>query len=205
MIKVKATKQLLYFLFYTPIRFPYLHPMSNFIIETERIALRRFVIEDYQEVFAYNSNPEVQKYTGDELVASPERAKELIQSISLRDYELYGYGRWAVVHKADNNRVIGFAGLKYLPEIDETDIGFRLLPEYWGQGIASEASIEIIKYGFEVLKLDNIIGIAMPENEGSWRILEKIGMSFYKMDGYLDEGGNYKWYKIEKEEYFKQS
>lgn len=173
------------------------------IIETPRIILRRFKIEDYQAVYEFNSNEEVQKYTGDELVASPERAKELIKSISLKDYELYGYGRWAVIYKEDDNRVIGFAGLKYLPEIQETDIGYRILPEYWGRGITSEVSKEIIKYGFEVLKLNRIIGIAMPENEASWKILEKIGLTFYKMDEYPNEGGSYKWYKLEKEDYLR--
>jgi len=173
------------------------------IIETQRMILRRFVVEDYMAVYEYDSNPEVQKYTGDELVSTPERAKEIIETISFKDYELYGYGRFAAVYKPDN-RVIGFAGLKYLPEINETDIGYRFLPEYWGKGIATEVSKPLIKYGFEQLLLDKIVGVAMPDNRASWHVLEKIGMSFDKMDGYMDDGGSYKWYKIEKEDYFSQ-
>jgi len=102
------------------------------IIETERVKLRRFTSEDYQAVYEVNSNLEVQKYTGDKLITSLEKAKQLIANVSLKDYENFGYGRWAVFYKPDK-KVIGFAGLKYLPEQDKTDIGFRFLPAYWGK------------------------------------------------------------------------
>ena len=171
--------------------------MANEIIETKRTILRRFTLDDADAVYELNSNPEVQKYTGDELVDSLERAKEIITNVSFKDYNTYGYGRWAVVHKKDD-KVIGFAGLKYLPEIDETDIGYRFLPEYWGRGLATEVSIPTIDYGFETLQLDRIIGIAMKENIASWKIIEKLGMTFYKTDEYLGDGGAYLWYKLEK-------
>lgn len=172
------------------------------LIETERMILRQFIASDYPAVYAFNSNKEVQKYTGDRLLQSEEEAKNLIVNISEPEYRKYGYGRWAAVYKA-NNQVIGFAGLKYLPELGETDIGFRFLPAYWGQGIATEVSKEIIAYGFEKLDLKRIIGIAMPENIGSCRVLEKIGLQFYKIADYDGDGGNYRWYEIDKERYFK--
>lgn len=165
------------------------------IIETERMILRQFVEDVYEAVYEFNSNLEVQKYTGDEVVQSVERAKELISKISFKDYETYGYGRWAAVYKPEN-KVIGFAGLKYLPELDETDIGFRFLPPYWGKGLATEVSREIIKYGFDQLGLQRIIGIAIPENIGSCKVLEKIGMSLFKIGDYDNDGGSYHWYQI---------
>jgi len=167
------------------------------IIETPRIILRQFILEDVQAVYDLNSNLEVQKYTGDEVLASLERAREVITQTSFGDYKDHGYGRWAVVHKQDD-KVIGFAGLKYLPEIDETDIGYRFLPEYWGQGIATEVSQPIIDYGFEKLDLTRIIGIAMQENIASQKVLEKIGLTFYKTDEYLGDGGDHLWYEIAK-------
>jgi len=172
-------------------------------IETERILLREFELEDSKAVFEFSTNEEVQKYTGDPVLDSLEQAKSIIANVWFSDYSKYGYGRWAVVYKPEN-KVIGFAGLKYLPELDETDIGYRFLPEYWGKGIATEVSKEIIKYGFEVLKLDRIIGITMPENIASYKVLEKIGLDFYKFDMYVgeDENEKYNWYKIDKEKYF---
>ena len=168
----------------------------NAIIETDRLILRKFTIQDYKEVYEFGSNKEVQKYTGDPVIESLDAAKELIRNVWYEDYKKYGYGRWATIYKPDN-KLIGFAGLKYLPEIDETDIGFRFLPKYWGKGIATEASIEIIKYGFEKLNLKRIIGVAMPVNIGSCKVLTKIGLEFYKVDEYEGDGESYNWYKIE--------
>lgn len=167
------------------------------IIETERLILREFNNLDYEAVFEFGSNTEVQKYTGDALIESLERAKDIIKNVWYDDYKKYGYGRWAAIYKPEN-KIIGFAGLKYLPEFNETDIGFRFLPEYWGKGLATEASKEIIKYGFEKLQLDKIIGIAVAENIGSCKVLEKIGLKFFKIDEYDGDGKEYNWYKIEK-------
>ena len=168
----------------------------NPIIETERLILREFNIHDYEAVFEFGSNKEVQRYTGDKMIESLEGAKDIIKNIWYEDYKKYGYGRWAVIYKPEN-KIIGFAGLKYLPEFNETDIGYRFLPEYWGKGLATEASKEIIKYGFEKLQLDKIIGIAVAENIGSCKVLERVGFKFYKIDEYDGDGKEYNWYKIE--------
>ena len=170
------------------------------IIETDRIILRKFSLDDYKAVYEFNSSKEVQKYTGDKITQSLKDAKELIKNVWLGDYKKYGYGRWATIYKAEN-KIIGFSGLKYLPEFNETDIGFRFLPEYWGRGLATEASKEIIKYGFEKLNLERIIGIAKAENIGSCKVLEKIGLTLYKIDEYDEGGKDYNWYKIEKDNY----
>ena len=173
------------------------------IIETDRMILRKFSIDDYQSVYEFGSNVEVQKYTGDKILTSPIQAKIIIKEVLFPDYKKYGYGRLAAIFKPEN-KIIGFAGLKYLPEFKESDIGFRFLPEYWGKGIATEVSLAIIRYGFEVLKLDNIIGIADPINIGSYRVLEKIGLKFYKLDTYDEDNKKYNWYQLSKEEYLKK-
>lgn len=165
------------------------------IIETPRIILRQFALEDAAASFEFNSNLEVQKYTGDRVIASVEEARDVIVNVSFKDYEQYGYGRWAVVHKADN-KVIGFAGLKYLPEFEETDIGFRILPAYWRKGLTTEMCQPIIDYGWNELNLKRIIGIADPKNIGSCKVLEKIGLRFFKVDAYDGDGGMYNWYEI---------
>ncbi len=164
------------------------------IIETERIILREFTLDDVDAVFEYGSSDIINKYTGDVSLKDKDEAKNIIENVIFKDYKSYGYGRWAVVFKK-TNQVIGFAGLKYLPEFNETDIGFRFLPEYWNKGIATEISKEIIKYGFEKLNLNRIIGIADPKNIGSCKVLEKIGLIFYKTDYYdeQDRIDNKKW------------
>jgi len=168
----------------------------NIIIESNQILLRKFVIEDYKSVFEFGSNVEVQKYTGENILKSELDAKNIIKNRFSSDYQNYGYGRFAAIFKPEN-KIIGFAGLKYLPELEETDIGFRFLPKYWGRGLATEISIEIIKYGFEVLNLKRIIGIADPENIASCKVLEKSGLKFYKLSSYDNTDEKiYNWYKI---------
>ena len=171
------------------------------IIETERTLIRPFTEDDTQAVFDFGSNKEVQKYTGDILLTSKKQALEIIKNVWFADYKKYGYGRWAVVYKKDN-KVIGFAGLKYLPEFGKTDIGYRFLPQYWGQGLATEVALPIIKYGFEKLGLKEVIGIADPVNKASSKVLEKAGLKYYKSAPY-DEGipKKYLWYKIKREAY----
>lgn len=168
----------------------------NIILETKRILLREFEIEDYKAVFEFGSNKKVARYTGDKALESYDEAKTIINKIYLVDYKKYGYGRWAIVYKPEN-KIIGFAGLKYLKSISETDIGFRFLPEYWRKGIATEVATKIMDYGFNSLNLNRIIGIAHPDNIGSCKVLMKIGMELFKNDEYEGDGENYNWYEIE--------
>lgn len=166
------------------------------IIETDRLIIRPFTMADAPGVYEFGSNKIVQKYTGNKALESVEEAGDLIKNVFLEDYKKYGYGRFAVIYKPDN-KVIGFAGLKYIPEMDITDIGYRFLPEYWNKGIATEASLEVLKYGFETLHLKRIVGIAIPENVASCKVLEKIGLRFFKVDEYDGDGEAYHWYEIE--------
>lgn len=177
--------------------------MSKTILKTERILLRKFEDSDALAVFEFGSNKEVQRYTGEPLLTHLEQARDIIVNTIQKDYVKYGYGRWAVVYRPEN-RVIGFAGLKYLPEFDETDIGYRILPEYWGKGITTEMCIPIVSYGFDVLKLDKIIGITLPENTASIRVLEKIGLKFQKITSYDDSIDEVKWYELLRSDYLKE-
>ena len=83
--------------------------------------------------------------------------------------------------------VIGFAGLKWLVELGEVDLGYRFLPAYWGVGLATEAGEAVLRYGFERLGLRRVIGLVMPENTASIRVLEKLGLRF---DGLIEDRGH---------------
>src|ERR1019366_7654615 len=86
----------------------------------------------------------------------------------------------AVVLKS-HDQVIGFAGLKYLDDLHVVDIGYRLFPAYWHQGLATESAAPAIQYGFETLHLETIIGLVEPANVASVRVLEKLGLKFVGM------------------------
>ncbi|MEN8788745.1 MAG: GNAT family N-acetyltransferase [Flavobacteriaceae bacterium] len=162
------------------------------IIETERLILREMVMADARDMLRLYSIPEVQKYTGEDVITNLEGIHQIIKE-KINDYELYGYGRWVAILK-DGQQFIGWAGLAYLPEFGEIDLGYRFLPEYWGAGFATEASKAILNYGFNKLKLEKIIAIAMKENKASIRVMEKAGMQFDKFAPYEPGGEDFVWY-----------
>lgn len=162
------------------------------LIETERLLLREITLYDKEEIFQLHSNPDVQKYTGEPVVESMEEIEKAIQT-RINDYGKYGYGRWATFLK-NGMQFVGWAGLAYLPEFDEIDLGYRFLPNYWGAGYATEVSRAILTYGFNKLELSRIIAIAMKENMASIRVMEKIGMEFDKFAPYEPEGEDVVWY-----------
>lgn len=165
------------------------------MLETDRILLRPFELKDAKAVFEFGSDELVQRYTGEPPLASIKEAENIIRNGMMKEYETIGYGRWAAVYKPDQ-RVIGFAGLKYLPEIEETDLGFRFLSEYWNKGLATECANALINYGLNDLNLHQIIAIAMKENVASNKVLAKIGMKLYKTGEYDGDGQNHNWYRI---------
>jgi RimJ/RimL family protein N-acetyltransferase len=152
------------------------------ILETGRLLLREFDEGDAQAFYPLGSDPAIIRYTGDPGggLKSVEHALEILRSHPLADYRRHGFGRWACVHKADG-ALIGFAGLKHLDELGELDVGYRLLPAYWGRGLATEASQAAVDHGFTRLGLGRIIGLVDPKNVASVRVLEKLGMSFVGM------------------------
>jgi RimJ/RimL family protein N-acetyltransferase len=170
------------------------------LFETKRLIIRRFTLEDVEAVLEFCGNPEVIKFTGDKLISTLEEAEGIIKNIWLPEYEKYGYARMAVVHKKDQ-KIIGFSGLKNEPLWKATDIGYRFLPEYWGKGIATEANLPFIFYGFQVLKLPKIVGAAFATNPASSKVLEKLGLKYKKTLDLVGDGTDCRWYELDADEY----
>jgi ribosomal-protein-alanine N-acetyltransferase len=141
--------------------------------ETLRLTHRAFTAADAEALFALNSNPEVMRYTGEPRAESVEAMRTAIADYP--DFNTVGFGRWACVLN-ETERIIGFCGLKHLSDIGEVDIGFRFLPEFWGRGLATEAAGACLEFGFETIGLSRIVGLVLPDNLASVRVLEKIGM-----------------------------
>jgi len=148
----------------------------NVIFETERLVHRRFTNEDAELIFRLNEDPEVIRYTLDPMV-DILHAQQVLEDVILPQYRLYGFGRWAV-HLKPDLRFIGWSGLKYRPERDEVDLGYRFMRPEWGKGYATESASAVLNQGFETFQLKRIVGRALPGNTGSIRVLEKIGMHF---------------------------
>ena len=166
------------------------------LIATKRLILREFDLSDAQSLYELNANPDVLKYTGDHPFASIQEAVSFLDNYY--DYSVNGYGRWAVICK-ESDEFLGWCGLK-LNEEEMIDLGFRFFQEYWGKGYATEAAEAALGYGFSQLNMHEIIGRASIENVASIKVLEKIGMRFWKYD--RCEGiNNAAYYRINKKNY----
>jgi ribosomal-protein-alanine N-acetyltransferase len=147
-------------------------------IETSRLYLRQFSMADLNALSAIRSDPEVMRFIGSGQPHSADQIKESLDHI-LAGWKQLGFGRWAVVHKPDK-KLMGWCGLAFLDKTEEIEIGYGISKEYWGRGFTTEAAAASIRYGFEELKLNRIVAVAMPENIASRRVMEKIGMRYEK-------------------------
>jgi RimJ/RimL family protein N-acetyltransferase len=94
-------------------------------------------------------------------------------------FEQHGFGLWAV-EIPGVTPFAGFVGLStprftahFTPSVE---VGWRLSPEHWGSGYATEGARAVIEFGFDVIGLHEIVSITVPANARSRRVMEKIGM-----------------------------
>lgn len=174
------------------------------ILETERLLLRNILLNDDLAMFELDSNASVHKYLGDDPIQTLEQSRKIIASI-LQQYIDNRIGRWAVIEKSSDS-FIGWSGLKLIREyknnhINYYDVGYRLIPKYWGKGYATESAKAAIEYGFTTMNLLEIIGTVHQENKASRRALEKCGLKF--IEEFMWENLPCDWLKITKEEFGK--
>ncbi|HTD06321.1 GNAT family N-acetyltransferase [Undibacterium sp.] len=148
-------------------------------IQTERLLLRAFTADDAEAYYPLCAIPEVIRYVGNKPMTSVEEVRAGLLEGPVNDYAKYGFGRFAVIWK-ETGQLIGFSGLKYMPPFAEVELGYRLLPEFWGQGLASEAGKASISFARESLNLTRLIAIVHPDNQGSANVVRKLGFAIDK-------------------------
>jgi ribosomal-protein-alanine N-acetyltransferase len=131
-------------------------------------------------------DPRVLRYFPTSQPPPRDRVERLIQA-QLEHWDQHGYGWWAVIAgpREGEGTLIGWAGLQYLPETDETEVGYLLDRAYWGRGLATEAARESVRFGFEERALPSIVGVVHPENIASQRVLEKAGLAYVEAAHYF--------------------
>jgi ribosomal-protein-alanine N-acetyltransferase len=151
------------------------------ILETDRLILRELTMEDAEEYFEFASDPQVSVSTLWDRHKSMEDTQEYLQKV-LDKYQARQAYRWGIVHK-HSNKLIGRTGLiSWDIAHSKAEIGFALSSQHWNMGIITEATSEVIKYGFNTLDINRIEGRCNYNNVGSARVMEKLGM---KLEGIL--------------------
>jgi len=141
--------------------------------DTDRLTFREWLDDDIEPFHAICSDPRVMQYVGNGQVWQRERTGQFIQSAiaALRDH---GYCQWALIHKADD-KLIGYCG--FVKTETNPEIGWRLEPEYWGQGLATEAARAALTYGFSTVRFKRVVATVQTANAASARVIEKLGMT----------------------------
>lgn len=170
--------------------------MSEFHLQTPRLLMRPFAEEDAAGFYQMNADPEVLQFTGDAPFSDESAALAFIRSYD--HYEKYGYGRWAVLTQS-TGAFIGFCGLKFQPDGNYTDLGFRIRRNQWGRGFATEAAEACIQYAFTDLQLPFLVGRVQKQNEASIQVLEKVGMN--RIRNFDFEGRPGYWYELRAEDW----
>ena len=143
------------------------------VLETPRLILRAFTLDDVDAMYQLMTVPDVIRYVGNKPAQLKQDTLDYLQQHPLRDYQVYGYGRFACVWK-ETGQVIGFSGIKYLEEISETELGYRFLPEFWRKGLATEAGLAVIDFA-QSLGLLRLVAVIHPQNQGSAQVATKLG------------------------------
>ena len=146
------------------------------IIETPHLVLRAWTLQDAGVLFEILQEEGILQYFPNPNPPPRSKVEDYIAH-QIAHWESHGYGHWAVAER-DDGQVVGWNGLEYLPELEETEVGYLLSRRVWGRGYATEAARAAVEYGFETAGLEAIIGLVHPENAGSVRVLEKCGMAF---------------------------
>jgi RimJ/RimL family protein N-acetyltransferase len=162
---------------------------SNHVIETQRLVLRKPRKGDARALHAGFADPEVMRYIGlGETFADLEQTRAWLDK-ALARWKADGFGSYMIELK-DSGKVIGRSGflvwdpdewrtgtLKELGDDAAIELGWLLAREHWGNGYATEAAREVLRFGFDELALDEIVSFTSVPNTPSRRVMEKIGMT----------------------------
>jgi len=145
------------------------------VLETGRLILRKISVNDAENIFEYAKDDEVTK----NLVWATHKTIE-----DTKKFLAEGVGfmppPWAIVCKTDNKVIGTISFMNYTPEHSRVEVGFVISKKYWGRGFMTEVLKEVIKFGFEKLKINRIEAFCNSENAASAKVMEKSGM---KLEG----------------------
>jgi ribosomal-protein-alanine N-acetyltransferase len=145
------------------------------MIETERLLLREWVLDDVDDLYDYAKNPNVGPHGGWKPHESKDESLDIIQNLFLDKYHC-----WAMVLK-ETGKVIGSIGYevdKKRPDVNCRELGYAMGEDYWGRGLMTEAAKAVIRYAFDEMSLDLVSVYRSPTNHRSGRVIEKCGFVY---------------------------
>jgi RimJ/RimL family protein N-acetyltransferase len=152
------------------------------ILETKRLIVRELdAIDDAEFILDLLNQPSFIRFIGDRGVRTVAESRDFIENRYRQSYRDNGFGLYAVDLKGEPATQIGICGFVRRPGLDEPDIGFAFLPQYEGFGYAFESAEAVLEHGREVLDIQQVMAITTVDNEGSVRLLTKLGFEFSEL------------------------
>jgi len=147
--------------------------------ETPRLVLRRLEFTDAPFLVKLLNEPSFIENIGDRGVRSIEDAHRYLRDGPMAMYDRFGFGLW---HTATRDGVpVGLCGLLKRDSLPDVDVGYAFFPQFWGQGLAYEATAATLSHGARKFGLTRVIGMVSVGNAASIRVLEKLGLTFERM------------------------
>jgi RimJ/RimL family protein N-acetyltransferase len=150
------------------------------VLETDRLILRWLSVEDAEFILRLLNEPSFIRFIGDKGVRTIDDARAYILEGPVSSYERFGFGLYLTELK-EQGVAIGICGLLKRESLEDVDIGFAFLPEFWNKGYAFESASAVMAYGRDVIGLDRIVAITSADNDGSINVLGKLGLRFERM------------------------
>jgi len=151
----------------------------KYILETERLKLREFTLQDADFIIELLNSPGWLQFIGDKNVKNKEQATTYLLNGPLKSYAENGFGL-SLVEKKEDKTAIGMCGIIKRENLDHPDIGFAFLPAFNGQGYAFEIASATLLHAKEKLGIQKISAITMAANVKSIQLIEKIGLRYIK-------------------------
>ena len=145
-------------------------------LQTARMLLTPATAEDEPLFYQLHSSPAVMRYISGGVPQTREEVSEYVKTVLQKTEAFAPYYHYWIARDKENDTFLGWFILKPLDTSNEIELGYRLMEHAWGKGLASEGSLEILRFGFKNLQLQRIVGVALPENKASIRVLEKCGL-----------------------------
>ncbi|HSU94847.1 MAG TPA: GNAT family N-acetyltransferase [Gemmatimonadaceae bacterium] len=145
-------------------------------LTTSRLELKPMEPDDLAWYAEFAGDAAVMQYIGHAGPLSHQQATERLARY-VRCWEEHGLGMFGV-RLREELLPVGWAGLQPLSGTDEIEVGYAFARAAWGRGYATEVASAIVQWGFAVLGLERIVAVASPENTGSRRVMDKLGMRY---------------------------
>lgn len=173
--------------------------MTDPILTTERLSMRPFVDSDLDWLILHRTDGDIARFLGGLELQTPEFVEKRLRFYMDCQQE-HGYSM-CLTSLRETGVPAGVTGIQPLEKTGLVEVGYSFESEYWGKGFATESAVAWLDFGFANAGLERIVAVAEPDNIGSIKVMEKLGMRFEKSA--LSYGLQVVRYTISREEFYK--